>query len=136
MDSYEPVPVAIYGHITPSSGYKLAYSGDTRPNEAFRELCSLDGRGPDLLIHEATMEHFMINDAKIKKHTTITEAIEEGEAMGAAFTLLTHFSQRYAKMPPLEELRGRRRLGIAFDNMVVTPALLQYIPSIYPAISR
>ena len=40
------------------------------------------------------MEHFMINDARIKKHSTITEAVEEGESMKAEFTLLTHFSQR------------------------------------------
>ena len=56
-------------------GYKIAYSGDTRPCEKFREI-SRWGGPPDLLIHEATMEHFMIYDAIIKKHTTFTEAIE------------------------------------------------------------
>ena len=56
-------------------GYKVAYSGDTRPCEKFREIARWGGP-PDLLIHEATMEHFMMYDAIIKKHTTFTEAIE------------------------------------------------------------
>lgn len=129
-------PHAFCLSLTTRDGFKLAYSGDTRPNPAFRELVAQDGQPPSLLIHEATMEHFMLNDAKIKKHTTITEAIEEGEAMAASFTLLTHFSQRYAKMPPLAEVRGRSRVGIAFDNMVVSPATLPLIPSLYPALER
>jgi len=129
-------PHAFCLSFTTKEGFKMAYSGDTRPNPAFRDLCMMGGRGPDLLVHEATMEHFMINDARIKKHSTITEAVEEGEGMNAEFTLLTHFSQRYAKMPPLDELMGRKRVGIAFDNMVVKPHQLNTIPGIYPAISR
>ena len=54
------------------------------------------------------MEHFMIYDAMIKKHSTFTEAIEEGRAMEAGFTMLTHFSQRYAKMPMLTEIEGEK----------------------------
>jgi len=129
-------PHAFCVSFTTKAGFKIAYSGDTRPNPAFRDLGMMGGRGPDLLIHEATMEHFMINDARIKKHSTMTEAVEEGEGMKAEFTLLTHFSQRYAKMPPLDELSGRKRVGIAFDNMVVKPHLLNTIPGIYPAITR
>ena len=88
-------PHAFCLSFTTKAGFKMAYSGDTRPNPAFRDLGKMGGRGPDLLIHEATMEHFMINDARIKKHSTMTEAIEEGEGMDAKFTLLTHFSQRW-----------------------------------------
>ena len=87
-------PHAFCVSFTTKAGFKIAYSGDTRPNPAFRDLGMMGGRGPDLLIHEATMEHFMINDARIKKHSTMTEAVEEGEGMKAEFTLLTHFSQR------------------------------------------
>eukprot|EP00090_Calanus_glacialis_P004185 TRINITY_DN13097_c0_g1_i2.p1 TRINITY_DN13097_c0_g1~~TRINITY_DN13097_c0_g1_i2.p1 ORF type:complete len:896 (-),score=340.30 TRINITY_DN13097_c0_g1_i2:90-2777(-) len=118
-----------------TAGYKLAYSGDTRPCQNFRDICAWGG-GPDLLIHEATMEHFMMNDAIIKKHSTFTEAIQEGQAMGAKFTMLTHFSQRYAKMPTLDEIRGKPNVGIAFDNMVVRPDNMKMIPSIYPALAR
>ena len=56
--------------------------------------------------------------------------------MAAAFTLLTHFSQRYAKMPPLEEVLGRQGVGVAFDNMEVTPSRLRSIPALYPALQR
>jgi len=115
--------------------FKLAYSGDTRPCEYFRDICTWGG-SPDLLIHEATMEHYMAYDAIIKKHSTFTEAINEGVIMGAKFTMLTHFSQRYAKMPTLEEIKGKPNVGIAFDNMVVRPDNLKMIPSIYPALAR
>jgi len=128
-------PHAFCLSLRTSDGYKVAYSGDTRPCPTFREICT-HGGGPDLLIHEATMEHFMMYDAIIKKHSTFTEAIEEGQAVGAKFTMLTHFSQRYAKMPTLEEIRGKANVGIAFDNMVITPNNMKMIPSIYPALTR
>ena len=118
-----------------TAGYKLAYSGDTRPCQNFRDICARGG-GPDLLIHEATMEHFMMSDAIIKKHSTFTEAIQEGQTVGAKFTMLTHFSQRYAKMPSLDEIQGKPNVGIAFDNMVVRPDNMKMIPSIYPALAR
>jgi len=115
--------------------YKVAYSGDTRPYQPFHDICMWGG-APDLLIHEATMEHFMMYDALIKKHSTFTEAIEVGEKVGAKFTLLTHFSQRYAKMPSLEEIQGKPDVGITFDTMVVRPDNMKMIPSIYPALAR
>ena len=39
-------------------------------------------------------------------------------------------------MPPLEEMLGKKQVGIAFDNMIVKPHQLDTIPGIYPAISR
>ena len=100
------------------------------------------------------MEHFMMYDAIIKKHTTFTEAIkvhsikssnknfynffmsQEGELMNAKFTMLTHFSQRYAKMPFLEEIEGHDNVGIAFDNMTVDRNSMTTIRSLYPALKR
>jgi len=120
---------------TSFGNYKLAYSGDTRPFQPFNDICTWGG-GPDLMIHEATMEHFMMYDALIKKHSTFTEAIEVGQKVGAKFTLLTHFSQRYAKMPALEEIQGKPDVGITFDTMVVRPDNMWMIPSIYPALAR
>jgi len=116
-------------------GYKISYSGDTRPCEKFREISTWGGP-PDLLIHEATMEHFMIYDAKIKKHTTFTEAIEEGKLMKAKMTLLTHFSQRYAKMPYLAEIEDQPNVGVVFDNMTISRDKQNIIPSVYPALKR
>jgi len=117
------------------AGYKIGYSGDTRPCEKFRDILQWGGP-PDLLIHEATMEHHMIYDAKIKKHSTFTEAIEEGRTVGADFIMLTHFSQRYSKLPVLEEMKDQPRVGIAFDMMEVRPSTMHLIPALYPALSR
>ena len=79
--------------LTFSEGFKLVYTGDTRPTEDLRELGKAGGKQTDLLIHEATAEHAMIVDCTIKKHSTFVEAIEDGKKMDAKFTLLTHFSQ-------------------------------------------
>ena len=79
------------------TGFKLIYTGDTRPQKDLITLGTHWGP-PDLLIHEATVEHHMLADAKLKRHSTFTEAIQDGKLMEAKFTLLTHFSQRYAKV--------------------------------------
>jgi len=114
------------------AGYKLTYTGDTRPTS---QLVTL-GQDSDLLIHEATMEQGMLDDAIIKKHSTFTEAIQDGKDMGAKFTLLTHFSQRYSKIPLLDEIEGQINVGIAFDNLVVNPETMKNIPATYPAFKR
>ena len=66
-----------------SAGYKLAYTGDTRPFQPFRNICAWGG-ALDLLIHEATLEHLLISDAIIKKNSSITEAIQDGRSMGGS----------------------------------------------------
>jgi len=71
-----------------------------------------------LLIHEATLEDELVEEAKSKLHSTTSQAIEVGQRMGAKFTLLTHFSQRYAKLPRLNA-SFTKDVGIAFDNMQV-----------------
>jgi len=129
-------PHAFSVSITTAEGYKICYSGDTRPNGEFQILALREDQVPDLLIHEATMEHDMIYDAVIKKHSTFTEAINEGMNMNAKFTLLTHFSQRYSKMPLLDEIKDKPNVGIAFDMMTLNPENLKFIPSIYPALEK
>ena len=94
---------------------KITYSGDCLPS---KELAKL-GEYSDLLIHEATMEDALSDEAKIKMHSTISEAIAVGREMNAQYTMLTHFSQRYAKIP-LMDSESCPNVGIAFDNMEVT----------------
>jgi ribonuclease Z len=94
---------------------KITYSGDTMPCD---ELITL-GQDSTVLIHEATMEDELIEEAAFKMHSTISQAIEQGAKMNAQFTLLTHFSQRYAKLPRLNEDLNKN-IGIAFDNMEVS----------------
>ncbi|XP_065203622.1 ribonuclease Z, mitochondrial [Planococcus citri] len=100
--------------ITDSNGKKITYSGDTMPTTNLVEL----GKDSDLLIHEATFEDDLAHEAKMKMHSTASEAIAVGKQMNAKFTILTHFSQRYYKIPVITE-HFDDKVGMAFDNMRV-----------------
>ncbi|KAF2480878.1 hypothetical protein BDY17DRAFT_270459 [Neohortaea acidophila] len=80
------------------SGLKVSYSGDCRPSTAFAHI----GRGSHVCIHEATFDDELLSDAKAKNHSTTSEALGVAQAMGAKACVLTHFSQRYQKLPVLE----------------------------------
>ncbi|CAG4979541.1 unnamed protein product [Colias eurytheme] len=110
-------------------GHKVTYSGDTIPCD---ELVKI-GQNSTLLIHEATMEDELENEARIKMHSTTSQAIEVGRAMCARYTVLTHFSQRYARLPRLNAhiLNDNKRVGIAFDNMQITMSDLDLLPHMY-----
>ncbi|KAI4155065.1 MAG: hypothetical protein LQ340_001244 [Diploschistes diacapsis] len=84
--------------MTFPTGFKLSFSGDCRPSRGFAEI----GRGSTVLIHEATFDDELLGDAFAKNHCTTSEAIGVGYAMGARRILLTHFSQRYQKLPKME----------------------------------
>ena len=85
-----------------SSGWTLVYSGDTRPDQRLWTV----GRGADVLIHEATFDSDMVEDARAKRHSTVAEAILVGKNMAARHVILTHFSQRYPKLPSLSHGGG------------------------------
>jgi ribonuclease Z len=58
--------------------------------------------------------------------------------MGAYRTLLTHFSQRYPKLPAGLDARAaswRRRPLLGFDGMVVPFALLPQMPALTPLVA-
>ncbi|ORY27828.1 hypothetical protein LY90DRAFT_513307 [Neocallimastix californiae] len=74
---------------------RIAYSGDCRPNREFIRA----GMGADVLIHESTFESELDYEAVKKFHCTINEACIVGRCMKVKFLLLTHFSQRYPKVP-------------------------------------
>ncbi|KRZ53086.1 Zinc phosphodiesterase ELAC protein 2 [Trichinella nativa] len=112
-------PMGAHGLVLTTVGNKtVVYSGDTRPCPALVSA----GQGADLLIHEATMEDDLAQEAVDKKHSTISEAIAVGRAMGAGFTLLTHFSGRYNKLPLVDERHCSESIGLAFDFMRVSLA--------------
>ncbi|XP_078348561.1 zinc phosphodiesterase ELAC protein 2-like [Oculina patagonica] len=104
-------------------GWKIVYSGDTRPCQALIEA----GKDADLLIHEATLEDELKAEALAKKHSTTTEAIESGVKMDAKFIMLNHFSQRYPKIPVFSE-QFTSHIGIAFDHMKIHSSNLSKIP--------
>jgi ribonuclease Z len=84
--------------ITWPTGFKASYSGDCRPSEVFSKI----GKGSTVCIHEATFDDELQGDAEAKNHSTTSEALGVAQAMGAKACVLTHFSQRYQKLPVLE----------------------------------
>jgi hypothetical protein len=98
-----------------SPPWKIVYSGDTRPCSA------LEAAGSDatLLLHEATFESSLDSEARFKQHSTTAEALRVGRNMGAYRVVLTHFSQRYAKVPVIKDVAEDGRAMFAFDLMTV-----------------
>ncbi|TAQ87848.1 hypothetical protein B7494_g3807 [Chlorociboria aeruginascens] len=115
------------------NGLRVAYSGDCRPSRDFAKMA----HGATLLIHEATFDDELQGDAVAKKHCTTSEALDVGRQMNARRILLTHFSQRYQKLPVMNRGGAKDQVVIvAFDYMRVklgdfaklkafTPALLK-----------
>ncbi|CDO56641.1 hypothetical protein DV113_004460 [Geotrichum candidum] len=85
--------------LSENQKFQVAYSGDTRPTNMFAFKV---GQGADLLIHEATHENGLEKEAAKKRHTTIGQALDVARKMNAKYTILTHFSQRYPKLPNIE----------------------------------
>lgn len=114
-------------------GWKLVYSGDTRPCSNVTNAA----RGATVLVHEATFEDGMEEDAVKKRHSTVGEAVKVGTDAGAYRTVLTHFSQRYPKVPVF---KGGQRVGVAFDLMRLdfktglprVPSFLEAARSLFP----
>jgi len=95
---------------------RLVYSGDCRPSRplAYAAL------GADLLIHEATFANGMEAEASLKRHSTVGEALQVAVDMKAKAVILTHFSQRYPKVPPVAR-KHNAPIVFAFDFLRVTP---------------
>ncbi|GAB2250152.1 hypothetical protein Droror1_Dr00013511 [Drosera rotundifolia] len=108
-------------------GWKIVYSGDTRPCKELVEASC----GATVLIHEATFEDGMLDEAIAKNHSTTIEAIEAGNAAGVYRTILTHFSQRYAKIPVFDETHMHNTC-IGFDLMSINLTDLPVVPKILP----
>lgn len=116
-------------NIAETGPFVITYSGDTMPCV---ELVKI-GKNCSVLIHEATMEDELEDQAKLKMHSTISQAIEQGRQMNAQYILLTHFSQRYAKLPRIETPLCNN-VCIAFDNMNVTTFDLKNFHLMYPTL--
>ncbi|KAI4329227.1 hypothetical protein L6164_021514 [Bauhinia variegata] len=113
------------GKIIP--GWKIVYSGDTRP---CLDLVKAS-RDATVLIHEATFEDAMVEEAVAKNHSTTKEAVEMGDLARAYRIILTHFSQRYPKIPVFDE-KHMHNTCIAFDMMSVNIADLPVLPRVVP----
>jgi ribonuclease Z len=85
-------------------GFKLTYSGDARPSQNLVNI----GQGSTVLIHEATFDDELQGDAKAKLHSTTSEALGVGVAMKAKRVILTHFSQRYNRIPVMSDITDKQ----------------------------
>ena len=114
----------------------VAYSGDCRPSRNFAEA-ALDA---DLLIHEATFTDGMEAEASLKRHCTVGEALGVATQMNAKSVVLTHFSQRFPKIPPITKNDTPSSFNqdipvvFAFDYMRLTPTNLLSASKMTPAL--
>ena len=113
-----------------SEGWKIVYSGDTRPCSQLVQA----GKNATLLLHEATLEDDLLIEARARKHSTIGEALDIAEQMNPDFTILTHFSQRYPKVSQSLLAKGslKSKVAIAFDCMSVRLKQLHELPLFLP----
>lgn len=110
----------------------VVYSGDTRPCDALVAL----GKGATVLIHEATFGDDKQEEAVNKRHSTIGEALGVATRMGAYRTVLTHFSQRYPRSPPIEGTgTGAAPPILAFDFMHLAFRDLLWAPVVTSSLS-
>ena len=112
--------------------FKVVYSGDTRPCQALVDI----GMRADVLIHEATFDDTLTQEALNKRHSTISEALEVAFLMQAKSTILTHFSQRYPHIPPLPANPRHTTPLFAFDFMTVSTAYLSWGERVTEALTR
>ena len=109
-------PKAVAIVLMHRDGWKFVYSGDTRPCDMLVDV----GANADILVHEATFEDELLNEAENRRHSTTGEALTVSAQMKAKFTLLTHFSQRYPKIPIFDVTStSSASAGISFDLMCV-----------------
>jgi len=80
---------------------------------------------------QATFEDEMVDEAIARNHSTTKEAMEVGEAAGVYRIILTHFSQRYPKIPVFEETH-MHNVCIGFDMMSINVADLPVLPRVLP----
>ena len=96
---------------TDKNYFKISFSGDTRPCNNFYNYTM----NSTILIHEGTFDNELINDAKEKMHSTISEAMELGKNNGSKYITITHFSPRYIKTYPYRKEFDDEKILIAHD---------------------
>ena len=88
----------------PIPGRIISILGDTSPCEASIKL-SMEA---DVLIHEATFTHDLLEKAKEFGHSTTVQAAETASRAGVKKLFITHFSSRY-KLEELSNLEAEAR---------------------------
>ncbi|MFY0651737.1 MAG: ribonuclease Z [Cyclobacteriaceae bacterium] len=83
----------------PHPSYSYAYCSDTK----FDENIAKQIKGVDLLYHESTFMHDMLDRATNTYHTTTVQAGEMAKLADAGKLIIGHFSTRYKELEPLIE---------------------------------
>ena len=67
-------------------------------------------------------------------HSTFTEAVRISQRMEAKQTIFTHFSQRYAKLPVLEEfeVKEAKNCAIGIRKLVISRIFLLFFAYFTP----
>ncbi|KJP86354.1 hypothetical protein AK88_03987 [Plasmodium fragile] len=125
-------------HVKESYGIKIernnigsiVYSADTRPCDNVK----IFSKNCDILIHEATFDDELLDEAIHKKHSTTHEAMQISLEVKCKTLILTHFSQRYPKAPKLNksscsEINEIMNKTIySFDYMCIPLSLINELP--------
>ena len=101
---------------SPRPGRRIVYTGDTRPTDEVLEA----SRGADLLIHDSSLAHDLIDWARETMHSTAREAALLAKEAGVQELILTHISSRYAE--PSQILDDAREV---FDRVRVARDFLE-----------
>ena len=84
--TYRPYPPMSY-----------AYCSDTNYSARLAKMCE----GVDMLYHEATYDASMQKMAKLRGHSSTTDAAKVAKMAGAGKLIIGHFSSRYKELEPL-----------------------------------
>ncbi len=101
---------------SPRPGRCVVYTGDTRPTDEVLEA----SRGADLLIHDSSLTHDLIDWAHETMHSTAQEAALLAKEAEVRELVLTHISSRYADPTPILEDAEK-----VFDRVRVARDLLE-----------
>lgn len=101
---------------SPRPGRRIIYTGDTRPTD---EVLSAS-RDADMLIHDSSLTHDLVDWARETLHSTAREAALLAREAGVRELVLTHISSRYADPSPI--LQDAKAV---FDNVRVARDFLE-----------
>ncbi|GLD93354.1 hypothetical protein PINS_up001946 [Pythium insidiosum] len=103
-------------------GRKVVILGDTADSSHMFDI----GRDCDVLVHEATLSHEMVQQAVHRGHSTARMAGFTARRMNASLLALTHFSHRFRHWTPDHRLGTTHHLAleaqITFGRRAVIPA--------------
>ena len=94
------------------------------------------------MIHEATFEPDLMEEARVKRHSTTPEAVGIANQAQAQALILTHFSQRYPRAPVLTSAKvgivqePDMPTMIAFDTLRYSFADAKRLPEHVPLIQH